>query len=166
MFNAIAGFLECTSTCMKDRTTRYWLLRIYMGKRPRSSTEPARATLLQRGDASRGSSTESARATLLQSGDASRASSTESARATLLQRGDASRGSCRLARHNCPLRWAVVPRRAGKSKQRLTFCWYSWNNYPSRKHHCARVIRAHDVSEVGSCSTNTSKIWMLGRIFD
>ena len=34
------------------------------------STESARATLLQRGDASRGSSAESARATLLQRGDA------------------------------------------------------------------------------------------------
>ena len=57
------------------------------------STESARATLLQRGDASRGSSTESARATLLQRVGASRGSSTESATATLLQRGDASRGS-------------------------------------------------------------------------
>ena len=57
------------------------------------STESARATLLQRGDASRGSSTESARATELQRDDASRGSSTESARATLLKRGDAPRGS-------------------------------------------------------------------------
>ena len=37
----------------------------------------ARATLLQRGDASRGSSTESARATLLQRGDASTESAAE-----------------------------------------------------------------------------------------
>ena len=48
--------------------------------------EFARATLLQGGDASRGSSTEFARATLLQRGDASRGSWTEFARATLLQR--------------------------------------------------------------------------------
>ena len=50
------------------------------------STESARATLLQRGDASRGSSTESARATLLKRDDASRGSSTESARAIWLKR--------------------------------------------------------------------------------
>ena len=58
-----------------------------------AAKESARATLLQRGDASRVSSTEPTRATLLQRGDTSRGSSTESTRATLLQRGDASRGS-------------------------------------------------------------------------
>ena len=66
-----------------------------------SSIESARATLLQRGDASRGSSTESARATLLQRGDALRGSSTESTRATLLQRGavdTSSASSCTIQR--------------------------------------------------------------------
>ena len=53
----------------------------------RCFTESARATLLQRGGASRGSSTESARATLLQRGGASRGSSTEPAKAAGLLGG-------------------------------------------------------------------------------
>ena len=57
-----------------------------------SSTESARAALLQRGDASRGSSTESVGAAWLQRGDASRGSSTRSAKTTWLQRGDALEG--------------------------------------------------------------------------
>ena len=73
-----------------------------------ASSGSARATLLQRGDASRGSSTGSARATLLQRGDASRGSSTESARATLLQRGDAV-FLWRLGRSQYPVNTQSIP---------------------------------------------------------
>ena len=62
------------------RSCKWGAVRIYCGI---FSTESARATLVQRGDASRGSSTESARATLLQRGDASRGSSTEPAKGDL-----------------------------------------------------------------------------------